>query len=320
MTYNHLPVMLEEVLNFLKPNQGGVFFDGTLGGASYTVEIAKSIGGDGKLVATDLDPMAIKEAKRHLAEFGLENVFIFKNNFADLNEVVSDFCEQVKLENDKNGIFDGMVLDLGLSNAQLEDSSRGFSFRSDGDLNMSFAGDGLSAFEIVNSFSQEEISNFLYEYGEERYSRRIANKIIEKRKENKIKTSSELLEIISQAVPGVYKRGKAHFATKTFQALRIASNDELNNLKKFLPQALEHLKSEGVLVIVSYHSLEDRIVKNFFREEARDCICPKDFPVCQCEHKKRLKILTKKPLLPSEEEVARNRKSRSAKLRVAQKI
>ena len=245
------------------------------------------------------------------------NVVFVRDNFANLKDIVKKHFKNKKIS--------GVVMDLGLSSFQLDDQKRGFSFKNDAPLDMAFAGEknhnGTWTSEIVNQWSEDDLIKILKEYGEEKFAKRIAGRIVKRRKENPIKTTKELVEIIESAVPAFYRRDKKiHFATRTFQALRIATNDELQSLKQALESALEILEIGGRISVVSFHSLEDRIVKNFFREQARECICPKETPICICNHKPKLKIITKKPILPSESEVDKNPRSRSAKLRVAEKL
>ncbi|MFH0840590.1 MAG: 16S rRNA (cytosine(1402)-N(4))-methyltransferase RsmH [bacterium] len=310
MEYQHQPVMLKEVINYLNPRPGNWFIDCTLGGAGYAIALAKQDAG--KVLAIDLDELAIKNAEQKILELGLTNIVLAQGNFKDLNEIVIEHFQQ--------GIkFSGIVLDLGLSSAQLADPERGFSFQNDGPLNMSF-NSSPEAERIVNQATQSELTKILREYGEERYAHKIAKQIIETRKEKPIKTTKELIEVIRKAVPADYEHGRIHFATRTFQALRIAVNDELANLEAVLPQCLDLLESGGRIVVVSFHSLEDRIVKNFFKYESRDCVCPPQAPACVCGHKSRLKIITKKIVVPNEEEIADNPRARSARLRAAEKI
>ena len=317
MNYKHIPVMLNEALNYLDPQAGQYFIDCTLGGSGYTIEIAKKIGPKGKIIAIDLDKMAIDNAKFQISNFKFQNIILANENFKNITKITKKYFHKKKV--------DGIVLDLGLSSAQLADRNRGFSFQLDAPLNMSF-GCQMSDFgcrtteDIVNNWKQEKLEKIIREYGEERFAKRIARKIVECRELKSIKTTGRLVEIINQAVPDFYKNKKINCATKTFQALRIASNNELENLQTVLPQAVDLLAPAGRIVVISYHSLEDRIVKNFFRQESRDCLCPPNYPVCQCEHKRQFKILTRKIVRAGEEEVLNNPRSRSAKLRVAEKI
>lgn len=314
--YKHIPVMLNEVLEYLNSQHGQYFIDCTLGGAGYTIAIAKKIGAKGRVLAIDLDEMAIENAKKKIKNKKLNNIILVQDNFSNLLKIAS--------KNFKGKKFDGIVLDLGFSSAQLDDKNRGFSFQSDAPLNMAF-GDIIddrqnSTEYIVNNFKEYELRKIISEYGEERFAARIARQIVESRKAKRIKTTGQLAEIIKGAAPKKYLYSKIHPATRTFQALRIATNNELENLKEVLPQALSLLREGGKLVVVSFHSLEDRIVKHFFKKEARDCVCPPDCLICQCGHKKQIKILTKKVIRAREEEVHDNPRSRSAKLRAVEKI
>ncbi len=316
MDYKHVPVMLKEVLENLNPKIGENFIDCTLGGGGYSFAIAKLIGKKGKVLATDLDELAINNAKKKIKKDKTTNIILAHDNFKNLSKIFKKyFKEECKINR-----VDGIVFDLGLSSAQLEDQSRGFSFKLDAPLIMNFAGksdNDLTARDIVNTWSQFELEKIIKEYGEERFAKSISRQIVESRKNKEINTTDELVNIIKSAVPKKYLYAKIHPATRTFQALRIAVNDELESLRLVLPQALELLKPGGRLVIISFHSLEDRIVKHFFKDEARDCICPPSLPLCQCNHKSQLKIITKKPILPGEEEISKNPRARSAKLRVA---
>jgi 16S rRNA (cytosine1402-N4)-methyltransferase len=323
MQYQHTPVMLKEVLEYLDPQPGQFFIDCTLGGGGYTVAIATKVGERGKVLAIDLDEMAIENAKLQITNYKLQNVILAYGNFRDLQKIVK---EKFK---DEEAKFSGIVFDLGLSSAQLKDKSRGFSFQLDAPLDMRFAHHRLNTELdrfytdtqiIINRWPQEELERILREYGEERFAGRIARKIVENRKKKPIKTTGELVEIIAAAVPAAYKRKKIHFATRAFQALRIATNKELENLEVVLPQAVELLKKGGRLVVISYHSLEDRIVKQFFKKESKNCLCPPNTPVCQCGHIARLKILTRKVVKPTEGEIKNNPRARSAKMRVAEKV
>ncbi|MFA6534091.1 MAG: 16S rRNA (cytosine(1402)-N(4))-methyltransferase RsmH [Patescibacteria group bacterium] len=308
----HVPVLLQEVMAGLGPQAGQLIVDGTLGGGGYTLAIAAA---GAKVLAIDLDQSAIEEFKinKEYQKFK-KQITLASGNFADLKSL----CH----ENGFNPI-NGLVLDLGLSSNQLADPERGFSFQSEGSLDLRFnpAASPLTAFEIINSYKTEELQQIFAEFGEETLARPISQKIDEMRQSAKISTPKELAEIVS----GVYHRhfkkpSRLHPATKVFQALRIAVNGELDNLMAVLPAALELLTPGGRLAVVSFHSLEDRIVKNFFRTAARDCICPVEAPVCQCHHTPELKILTKRPLTASAEEIQANPRARSAKLRVAEKI
>lgn len=314
MEYKHVPVMLEEAVSNLNIKPGGAFLDCTLGGGGYTEEIAKKVGEKGIIAAIDADDLAIKNAEQKFKN--KKNIILIHDNFKSLHKIINRISE-----GKKDFLFDGIVFDLGLSSAQLKDSSRGFSFQFDTPLKMSFGKEGGETDEIVNKWSENEIRRVLREFGEEKFAGAIAKNIVKARKEKVIRTTGDLIKVIGGSIPNSYKNNiKIHFATRTFQALRIATNEELKNLEDVLPQAQEALKPGGRLVIISYHSLEDRIVKNFFRKESRNCICRKEVPICQCKHQTTLKIITKKPLEPTDNEIKINPRARSAKMRVAEKI
>ncbi len=308
--------MLKEILNYLQPLPGQNFIDCTLGGAGYTIEIAKKVGQGGKVLAVDLDEMAIENAKLQITNAKLQNIILINDNFKNLSKIVEKY-----FGDEESAKFHGIVLDLGLSSAQLQDRDRGFSFQLDAPLNMAFGDpDAETTEHIVNNWRADELERIFREYGEERFVGRIARKIVEYRKLKLIETTGQLTEIIKSAVPKKYLYGKIHPATRVFQALRIATNKELENLEQALPQAMDLLAPQGRIAVVSYHSLEDRIVKYFFRQESKDCLCPPSYPACRCHHKARLKILTPRVVRASEEEVLNNPRARSAKLRVAERI
>ncbi len=336
MEYQHTPVMLREVLEYLRPKPGENFIDCTLGGGGYTYAIARRAAPRGKVLAIDLDELAIRHTQkiidknknlsaqarfdRAIARRAGKNIIIVHDNFKNLSNIAKEYCKDKE-----EAEFSGIVFDLGLSQAQLKDRTRGFSFQLDTPLKMSFRrqmadSNKLTTEKIISNYREENLERIIKEYGEERYAKLIAREIVKRREKKEIKTTGQLVDIIERAVPGVYKRQKIHFATRTFQALRIATNNELLNLEQALPQALDLLKPGGRIVVVSYHSLEDRIVKHFFRKESKDCICPKELPLCQCDHVAKLKIITKKVIIPSPEEIAGNPRARSAKMRVAKKI
>lgn len=316
MPSQHRPVMLKEVLFYLQPKLGEIFIDCTLGGASYTFELAKRVGERGKILALDLDQLAIAKAKEQLEQIKINNVILVCDNFKNLENIVKRYLNQEERKK-----IAGLVFDLGLSSDQLADTNRGFSFLLDTPLKMNFGQDAkITADQIVNQWPEKEIAKILQKYGEEKFAKIIARKITQVRKKQDILTTGQLVEIIKQAVPRKYLFARLHPATKTFQALRIIVNQELDNLQQVLPQAVELLTIGGRLVIISYHSLEDRIVKKFFKQEASDCLCPSNLPACRCHHQARLKILTKKVIRPSEEEVRDNPRARSAKLRVVERI
>ena len=289
----HIPVLKDEVIKYLDPRPGENFIDGTCGGGGHAQEILKHITPGGRILCLDLDKETIERLQKKINGERVAGRMIFVNdNFGDLEKIVQ-----------KNNFspVNGILLDLGMSSDQLEESGRGFSFLKDEPLDMRYwQSNEITAHQIVNQWSPLEIEKILEEYGEEKFARKISLEIGRARKLKSIQTTRELLEVIGRAVPEKYKHGRTNFATRTFQALRIAVNDELENLKKFLPQSLRVLAGEGCLVIISFQSLEDRIVKNFFRQSAKE---------------KKLEILTKKPLTPTGEEIFANPRSRSAKLR-----
>lgn len=291
----HKPVLLNEILDYLNPKSGDVFIDCTLGFGGHSLEIAKRILPNGKLLAIEQDQETLNLFKKEIKNSDLEKVITpVCGNFSELELIAEE--ERVSCAN-------GILLDLGISSWQIDESGRGFSFRKDEPLIMTLNNDSeLTAAEIVNHWKEEEISRIIKEYGEERFHRRIAKRICQARKEKVIKTTGELVDIIRQALPGKYRH--KHFATRTFQALRIAVNKELENLEKVLPQAMNLLEAEGRLAVISFHSLEDRIVKNFFRDNFKNG---------------KLEVLTKKPIISQKKELENNIRSRSAKLRVASK-
>ncbi len=327
MEYKHVPVMLEEAMRYLGLHEGEIAIDCTLGGGGYTFELAKIVGDKGRVIAIDADERAIKNAERIMQNAKLNNIEIIHDNFKNLGKII-------KAKGIKKNVS-GVVFDLGLSSDQLQDRTRGFSFKLDAPLDMQVTSSkeqivrnqtntdknaNNKTEEIVNKWKVEDLERIIREYGEERYAGRIAFEINKTRKQKSIKTTSDLADIIKRAVPNNYEQGRIHSATRTFQALRIASNNELENLKKALPVALNSLKIGGRIVVVSYHSLEDRIVKNFFKQEAKNCLCPPQTPTCVCGHKAEVKILTKRPFTPTEEEIKNNPRARSAKLRAVEKI
>lgn len=314
MEYRHVSVMLGEVIGNLNLEKGDYVIDCTLGGAGYTLAIAGKIGDEGRVVSIDLDKLAIENASELIEKKKIKNITLVNDSFRHVAEIAK--------ENFGDRRASGVAFDLGLSSAQLDDAARGFSFKIDAPLNMSFGDNvqGEATEKIVNYWREEELTRIFREYGEERFASRIAKGIIQYRKTGEIKTTGQLVEIIKKAIPKKFQFGDIHPATRTFQALRMATNEELQSLEEALRGSLEILEKGGRIAVVSFHSLEDRVVKNFFKEESKDCVCPPDFPVCRCDHRAKLKILTKKPILPTEEEVKTNPRARSAKLRVAEKI
>ncbi|MFA6382947.1 MAG: 16S rRNA (cytosine(1402)-N(4))-methyltransferase RsmH [Parcubacteria group bacterium] len=311
----HKPVLLLESIAGLNLRKGATIVDATLGGGGHSREILKIIGRGGRLIAIDQDRAAIENFNPEYSgqlpsEVG--NVVLVKDNFSKLENILGG--QGIKS-------VDGILADLGYSSAQLEDESYGMSFLKDAELDMRLDKENaLTAKKIINEYSQADLERIIRDYGEEKFAKNIAKKIIERRKSVSIEKTIELAEIINQAIPERYRHQKIHPATRTFQALRIEVNKELENLEKFIPVAINVLSPGGRLAIISFHSLEDRIVKNIFRENARGCICPPDFPSCLCGHQAKVKIITRKPIVPGAEEIAENPRARSAKLRICEKI
>ena len=307
----HIPVMLEECMQALNIKKDGIYFDGTLGGGGHSYEILRRSSPAGRLVATDLDDYAIARAGERLREFE-GRYTIVKNNFKNFGEIKENL--------NING-FDGILLDLGVSSFQLDDKSRGFSYMSDDEkLDMRMNQDGyLTAEIIVNEYSERELKRILNEYGEEKFTNLIVKNILAERKIKRIETIGELNRIIDRSIPYSQKQN-GHPSKKTFQALRIEVNDELNNLYETVITMSRGLNPGGRIAVLTFHSLEDRIVKRAFKELECDCICDKSLPVCVCGKKKEVEIITKHPITASDEELKVNSRSKSAKLRVAQKI
>ena len=307
MNTHHIPVLLNESLNYLVTNKSGKYFEGTLGFGGHTLEILKRINDDALLISTDVDKVAFEHCKN---KFENENRLRLYNFNYSLVDVIAKI-EMIKF-------FDGVFADLGVSSFQLDNSSAGFTYSEDSPLDMRMDKNiKLTAYDIINDFDENTLSKILYDFGEEKNSRKIAGKIVKARQMNKINTSGDLKKLISEVTP---ERYLVKTLSRVFQALRIYVNNELEFLKQFLSNSMKVLKSGSRIVVISYHSLEDRIVKEFFKYEQLACICPKDAPICNCEKQQTLKILTKKPVVPSEEEIKFNRRARSAKLRVAERI
>ena len=311
MGFRHIPVLLNETIENLKIKKDGVYVDGTLGGGGHSKEILKVLSKEGLLIGVDQDDNAIAAAKEILKEFS--NVRIVKNNYSNLDSILNELgIEKV----------DGILLDIGVSSHQLDEAERGFSYMQDAPLDMRMdQKQELSAYHVVNEYSLEGLMNIFYTYGEERWSKRIAEKIIERREREPINTTFELISVIDEAIPKkVQREQKGHFAKRIFQALRIEVNQELKVLEDIIPIAVNRLNSGGRLCIISFHSLEDRVVKNYFRELNKNCICPPEIPICVCNHRRKIKIITRKPIEASKKEKEVNSRSRSAKLRVCEKV
>lgn len=306
MEFKHIPVLLNECLEGLDIQPEGIYVDATAGGAGHSSEIAKRLASKGRLVAIDRDPDAVKTATEKLKNY---NAVVVRNNYSEIDKVLNE------LGIDK---VDGILLDLGVSSHQLDTAERGFSYHVDAPLDMRMSQEGISAFDIVNGYSYEQLSRIIYEYGEEKFSRSIASRIIKEREVSPIKTTNQLAELIKVSVPAKIRREK-NPCKKTFQAIRIEVNQEFQHLSVGLDKAFEALKPGGRLVIITFHSLEDRIVKKRYASWCKGCICPPDFPQCVCGRKPQGALVNRKPIVASEEELEQNNRSRSAKLRIIKK-
>ena len=308
--FYHISVLLQECIDGLSIKPDGIYVDGTLGGAGHSGQIVRRLD-KGLLVGIDRDPVALKAAGERLAPFA-QNVKLAHANFCEMADVL-----------DQLGIsgVDGILMDLGVSSPQLDDGSRGFSYMADAPLDMRMNGeDSLTAYEVVNTWPQEELKRILYDYGEERYAPQIAAAICRRRENTPIQTTLELVDVIRGAMPPAALREKQHPAKRSFQAIRIAVNDELGSVEKAMQVAIPLLKPGGRLAVITFHSLEDRIVKNAMVEASKGCTCPPNFPVCVCGNKPKVKLITKKPIVASNEELEVNPRSRSAKLRICEKL
>ncbi len=318
MPAQHLPVLINEAVDALQLKPGHNVIDCTAGGGGHSKSILQQTAPDGKLLAIDLDTVALEQSKKKLRQYHNRVTFV-NDNFANLKQIHNEQFSVSKVN--------GILLDLGISSLELEDLDRGFSFQHDGPLDMRFnKQQSLTAAEIVNTWPFDKLKKAIQEYGQEPLAVEITKALLSKRRNGPITKTKKLVEVILLAYRnklGSHKEvpwiGGAHPATRTFQALRIAVNGELDNLQKALPQAIDLLEKGGRIAVISFHSLEDRIVKHFFKREAVDCICATEVPVCQCNHTASLNIITKKPIIPSSEEIQTNPRSRSSKLRVAEK-
>ena len=309
MEFAHKSILLNEVIESLNIKADGFYADGTLGGGGHSFEIASRLSENGKLIGIDQDEAAIKAAGERLQTFSDKGIVtIVRDNYRNMKQVLADLgIEKV----------DGILLDLGVSSYQFDEGERGFSYRSDARLDMRMdQRQSLTAYEIVNNYPEKELFRVIKEYGEEQFAGNIVKHIAGRRAEKPIETTFELNEIIKESIPAKMRAGKGHPSKQTFQALRIECNDELNVLKDTLDDMISLLKPDGRLAIITFHSLEDRIVKNKFKEAQNPCICPPSFPVCACGRKPLGEVLTRKPILPSEEEMEENPRAKSAKLRV----
>lgn len=309
----HLPVLLNEAINFLQCESGKIYVDTTLGDGGHAEYILKKSSPDGLLIGIDRDEDSIKFTRKRLTSYK-ERMFLFHGNFANMKNIIKE----------KAGIskVDGILFDLGVSTRQLMMAERGFSFSHDAPLDMRMdRSTALNAAEIINKASEDKLIDIIKRYGEERWAKKVAHAIVRERREMPVTGTSQLSNIVISAIPPAYRFGKRiHPATKTFQAIRIAVNKEIEVLEDAIRDAIDILNIGGRICVISYHSLEDRVVKVLFREVERGCICPHDIPECICGRKGVIRILTKKPLTPSDEEIKKNPRSRSAKLRVAERI
>ena len=310
MEYTHRSVLLDECIEGLNIKPDGIYLDGTLGRAGHSREIVKRLT-TGRLICVDRDDAALEAAKTRLADW-MDRVTLVHSNF----DKVSDILDDLGLKG-----IDGMLFDLGVSSPQLDDGSRGFSYMADAPLDMRMdRSEGLTAADVVNGYDQNELRRILLQYGEERYAPLIAAAIVRRRSEKPIETTLELVDVIKSAMPGKALREKQHPAKRSFQAIRIAVNDELASVERMIRGAVPKLNKGGRLAVITFHSLEDRIVKTGMAEFAKGCTCPPDFPVCVCGKTPDIKLVSRKPILPTDQEVEENPRARSAKLRVAEKL
>ena len=308
--FHHVSVLLWECIEGLNIKPDGIYVDGTLGGAGHSSEIVKRLD-SGRHIGIDRDNVALKAAGERLAPYA-DKVTLVHSNFCEIKQVLDDLGIE--------GV-DGILLDLGVSSPQLDDGARGFSYMADAPLDMRMNNeDPLTAHDVVNSWPYEELKRILYDYGEERYAPQIASAICRKREAKPIETTLELVDVIRSAMPPAALREKQHPAKRSFQAIRIAVNDELGSVEKVMRDAIPKLNKGGRLAVITFHSLEDRIVKNAMVEASRGCTCPPSFPVCVCGKKPQVKLITRKPIVSSDEELAVNPRARSAKLRICEKL
>lgn len=307
MNFNHVPVMLEKCIDGLAIRPDGIYVDGTAGGAGHSSAIAKRLGGNGRLISIDRDPDAVAVATERLSVYPVAQVV--QNNYSNIRQVLDSL---------NIGQVDGILLDLGVSSYQLDEGSRGFSYHVEAPLDMRMEKTGISAYDIVNTYSQQELARIIFEYGEEKFSRRIAENIVKSREISPVETTLQLADIIRNSVPQKARREK-NPCKKTFQAIRIAVNGEFEHLSKGLDEAFYSLRTGGRLAVITFHSLEDRLVKQRFAGWCRGCICPPDFPQCVCGHKPQGRLINRKPLEADRSELEINNRSRSAKLRIIER-
>lgn len=316
--FRHITVLLNEVVEGLDVKENGVYVDCTLGGAGHSEAIARRLGERGRLIAFDQDNRAIRHGEERLAPYA-DKVTLVRSNFRHLKEQLAAL--DVPRTEEGTPQVDGILFDLGVSSPQLDEAERGFSYNHDAELDMRMDPSGaLTAYRIVNEWPEEELIRILREYGEEKFARKIAKHLMRHRKKAPIRTTGQLAELIKEAVPAAARRTGPHPAKRSFQAIRIAVNDELGALRDGLEQAVQCLAPGGRIAVISFHSLEDRLCKHFFAKFVESCTCPPDFPVCVCRKKPMLRLITRKPIVPGPEEVEQNPRARSAKLRIAEKL
>ena len=310
MDFKHISVLLSESVEGLNIKKDGIYVDGTMGGGGHSEAILKKLSDKGMLVGIDRDTEALCASRERLKEFS--NVHYVHDNYKNIKNILSDMCIDS---------IDGAVLDLGVSSYQLDNRERGFSYMEDAPLDMRMNREsGFSAYDVVNTYPEEKLASIFFEYGEERFSRKIAAIIAQRRENAPIKTTLELVDIIKAAIPERFRQKNSHPAKRTFQAIRIEVNGELRDLRNALDDFFDSLSSGARLSVITFHSLEDRIVKQAFASYATGCTCPPDFPICVCGKKPRGKVITRKPILPGDDECETNKRSKSAKLRIAEKL
>ncbi len=310
MEFKHISVLLQESVDALDINPDGIYVDGTMGGGGHSEAVVSKLSPKGLLIGIDRDTEALDASRRRLADFA--NVHYAHNNYKNVKDVIEELGIHA---------IDGAVLDLGVSSYQLDCAERGFSYMEDAPLDMRMNRENVkSAYDVINTYSEKELTDIFFKYGEEKFSRKIASIIMDRRKNKPIETTLELVDIIKAAIPERMRQKGSHPAKRVFQAVRIEVNGELEDLRFALDNFFDVLKPGGRLSVITFHSLEDRIVKTAFNDYAKGCTCPKDFPICVCGNKPRGKVITRKPVLPSEEECEYNKRSKSAKLRVIEKL
>ena len=311
MEFKHISVMLEQAVDFLVWKKDGIYVDGTLGGGGHSLEILKKLEGNGKLIGIDRDINAIEAATTRLSQYK-DRVNLIHNTFSNIKDVIKSIGHEK---------IDGVLLDLGVSSPQLDEAERGFSYMQDAalDMRMDSASD-ITASIIVNNYSEKDLRGIIQKYGEERWASRIANFIVKERETMPILTTAQLVEVIKKAIPASARREGPHPAKRTFQAIRIAVNRELEEIESAIPDIVDVLNPGGRVCIITFHSLEDRIVKQSFKNLTNPCTCPKQFPICICNKKPEISIITRKPIIPDKYELDNNPRARSAKLRVAEKL